>query len=115
MSDDAIGMVWVVGILAFGAGLVWTGAEYGLAVAAAVASVVLTSAWAVAVILLLLKILDRLPAAKKEAADPARGKIEQVGKLVRSERGLHRRIEAPGAVQPRPQAVRQNAAVLARA
>lgn len=72
MSDDAINMVWVVGILAFGAGLVWTGAEYGLAVAAAVASVVLTSAWAVAVIVLLLKILDRLPAAEKEAAAPAR-------------------------------------------
>ena len=72
MNDDTIGMVWAAGILAFGAVLVWIGAEYGLAVAVAVASGVLTVAWAVAVIVLLLKILDRLPAAKNEAADPER-------------------------------------------
>lgn len=72
MNDDSNVMVWAAGILALGAILVWIGSANGLAVALAVAAGVLTIAWAVAVIVLLLKILDRLPAAEKEAAAPER-------------------------------------------
>lgn len=72
MNDEASEFALVVGFIAFTAGLIWAARAYGLAITLAVASGVLALVWAVAVIVLLVKILDRLPAAKKAAAAQAR-------------------------------------------